>query len=275
MQNLVILAGNVGAAPETTTTNRDTTITKFSLATSRPKRDSEGRIQKDRDGRRVEDTEWHRVTCFNGVAKTVAEYVEKGQKVMVRGLIHYTRYTDKDNIERYGVEIIADEVTLTASATSARSISTVFAAFGRSTITISTSPSVRRIPPTRPRPCGSSRSSARTSGDPRAPRRSAAGALLRADIGMLAAHELDGGVDHVAIVGAAAHLDAPVAARMEDDRQRLDRADPLLPGRRVGPGYAGNQGQQQRPQFRWRKRAHRPSRASSPFQSSVVDVRLA
>lgn len=111
MQNLVILAGNVGATPETRTTQGGTKITQFSLATSRPKRDSEGKVQKDRDGRRVEDTEWHRITCFNGVGKTVAEYVEKGQKVMVRGRIHYTRWTDQENIERYGVEIIADEVT--------------------------------------------------------------------------------------------------------------------------------------------------------------------
>ena len=111
MQNLVILAGNVGATPEVRTTQGGTKITSFSLATSRPKRDSEGKIQKDRDGRRVEDTEWHRITCFNGVGKTVAQYVEKGQKVMVRGRIHYTRWTDDQNIERYGVEIIADEVT--------------------------------------------------------------------------------------------------------------------------------------------------------------------
>ena len=110
MQNLVILAGNVGGTPETRTTQGGTTITSFSLATSRPKRDSEGKVQKDRDGRRVEDTEWHRITCFNGVGKTVAEYVEKGQKVMVRGRIHYTRWTDQEKIERYGVEIIADEV---------------------------------------------------------------------------------------------------------------------------------------------------------------------
>lgn len=110
MQNLVILAGNVGAAPETRSTQSGTKITSFSLATSRPKRDSEGKVLKE-NGRRVEETEWHRITCFNGVAKTVGEYVEKGQKVMVRGRIHYTRWTDQENIERYGVEIIADEVT--------------------------------------------------------------------------------------------------------------------------------------------------------------------
>jgi len=110
MKNLVILAGNVGNAPETRTTQGGTKITSFSLATSRPKRDSEGKIIKE-SGRRVEDTEWHRITCFNGVAKSVAENVEKGQKVMVTGRIHYTRRTDQQDIERFGVEIIADEVT--------------------------------------------------------------------------------------------------------------------------------------------------------------------
>lgn len=110
MKNLVILAGNVGNAPETRTTQGGTKITSFSLATSRPKRDSEGKIIKE-SGRRVEDTEWHRITCFNGVAKSVAENVEKGQKVMVTGRIHYTRWTDQQDIERFGVEIIADEVT--------------------------------------------------------------------------------------------------------------------------------------------------------------------
>jgi len=88
-----------------------TKITSFSLATSRPKRDQDGKTMKDGEGRRVEDIEWHRITCFNGVARTVAEYVETGQKVMVRGRIHYTRWTDQENIERYGFEIIADEVT--------------------------------------------------------------------------------------------------------------------------------------------------------------------
>ena len=111
MQNIVILAGNVGATPEARTTQGGTKITHFSLATSRPKRDSDGKVIKDRDGYRVEDTEWHRITCFNGVGKTVEDYVQKGMKVMVRGRIHYTTWTDSDDIKRYGTEIIADEVT--------------------------------------------------------------------------------------------------------------------------------------------------------------------
>jgi len=33
--------------------------------------------------------EWHRITCFNGLGKTVAEHCEKGMKVLVRDRIHY------------------------------------------------------------------------------------------------------------------------------------------------------------------------------------------
>ncbi|MDE0877370.1 MAG: single-stranded DNA-binding protein [Sphingomonas bacterium] len=120
MQNLVILAGNVGATPESRTTQGGTTITNFSLATSRPKRDSNGKALKDDNNRRLEDTEWHRITCFNGVGKTVEQYVDKGMKVMVRGRIHYTRWTDNENVERYGVEIIAEEVTFLTRAKAAK-----------------------------------------------------------------------------------------------------------------------------------------------------------
>ena len=120
MQNLVILAGNVGAAPESRTTQGGTRITNFSLATSRPKRDSNGKVLKDDNNRRLEDTEWHRITCFNGVGKTVEQYVDKGMKVMVRGRIHYTRWTDTENVERYGVEIIAEEVTFLTRAKAAK-----------------------------------------------------------------------------------------------------------------------------------------------------------
>ncbi|MCR9062175.1 MAG: single-stranded DNA-binding protein, partial [Rhodobacteraceae bacterium] len=49
-------------------------------------------------------------TCFNGLAKTVQEYCEKGMKVLVRGRIHYTKWTDADGVDRYGCEIIAETV---------------------------------------------------------------------------------------------------------------------------------------------------------------------
>jgi single-strand DNA-binding protein len=89
MQNIVILAGNIGQKPETRTT--------------------QGGL-RDENGYRVMDTEWHRITCFNGLGKTVAEHCEKGMKVLVHGRIHYSKWIDSMGNDRYGCEIIAEKV---------------------------------------------------------------------------------------------------------------------------------------------------------------------
>lgn len=109
MQNIVILAGNIGQDPETRTTQGGTRITHFTLATSRP-RYSEGKVVRDEKGYRVQDTEWHRITAFNGLGKTVQDYCKSGMKVLVRGRIHYTKWKDQEGNDRYGSEIIAETV---------------------------------------------------------------------------------------------------------------------------------------------------------------------
>jgi single-strand DNA-binding protein len=118
MQNIVILAGNIGQAPETRTTQGNTSITHFTLATSRP-RYADGKALRDDKGFRVQDTEWHRITCFNGLGKTVQQHCEKGMKVLVRGRIHYTKWTDGDGVDRYGCEIIAETVDFLSRANKA------------------------------------------------------------------------------------------------------------------------------------------------------------
>lgn len=120
MQNIVILAGNIGQDPESRTTQGGTRITHFTLATSRP-RYADGKPVRDNEGRRVQDTEWHRITCFNGLGKTVEEYCRKGMKLLVRGRIHYSKWTDKDGVERYGCEIVAETVDFLSRAKPAES----------------------------------------------------------------------------------------------------------------------------------------------------------
>ena len=110
MTNIVLLVGNLGADPELRSTNNGTDIAIFNLGTSRPKRDSEGRTYKDPSGFTAKDTEWHRVTCFNGLGRVVAQHATKGKLVSVRGRIHNSKWTDREGIERYGYEIIADDV---------------------------------------------------------------------------------------------------------------------------------------------------------------------
>lgn len=113
MTNIVLLAGNVGNDPESATTFGGTTITTFSLATSRPRR-VDGKVVKGENGYAEQETEWHRVKCFNGKAKSMAEHGVKGMKVAVKGRIHYTKWQDKDGNDRYGTEILADEVDFIA-----------------------------------------------------------------------------------------------------------------------------------------------------------------
>ena len=110
MTNIVHLVGNLGADPEGRVTPAGTDVASFSLGTSRPKRDADGKTFKDDSGFTAKATEWHRVTCFNGLGKTVAQYARKGMLVSVRGRLHNTKWTDKDGIERYGYEVIADDV---------------------------------------------------------------------------------------------------------------------------------------------------------------------
>ena len=102
MQNLAILSGNIGQDPETRQTQGGTSVTTFTLATSRN--------WKDEAGERKQQTEWHRITVFGKNGENVAKYCKKGSKVSVQGRIHYSDYTDRDGNKKYATEIIADEV---------------------------------------------------------------------------------------------------------------------------------------------------------------------
>jgi len=92
MRNTVTLVGFVGNNPETRETQSGAKITTVSLATTRGFEDAEGNRQTE--------TEWHRITCVNGVGKCVAENVTKGAMITVTGRIHYTRWTDQNGTER-------------------------------------------------------------------------------------------------------------------------------------------------------------------------------
>jgi single-strand DNA-binding protein len=110
MTNIVILVGNLGADAQARSTTGGTDVATFNLGTSRVKRDSDGKTYKDESGFTAKDTEWHRVTCFNGLGRVVAQHAVKGMLVSVRGRLHNTRWTDGEGVERFGYEIVADDV---------------------------------------------------------------------------------------------------------------------------------------------------------------------
>lgn len=123
MTNIVLIVGNVGQDPVARSTQSGSTITSLSVATSRKFRNSAEEL--------VEETEWHRVTCFNGLGKNVASYVRRGMKVAVEGRLHYTKWTDNAGVERYGVEIYADKVDFLTKAPAAEASAEPAPAKGR------------------------------------------------------------------------------------------------------------------------------------------------
>ena len=104
MTNIAILTGRIARDPDTRETKGGTNVTGITVVTDRPARDKDGKTYKDENGYTAKDSEFHRVTCFNGLAKTVGQYCSKGQLVSVQGRIHYTQWEDQDGVTRYGSE---------------------------------------------------------------------------------------------------------------------------------------------------------------------------
>jgi len=102
--NKVILVGNLGNDPEVRYAQSGAAITTVSLATSE--------TWKDKEGKKQERTEWHRVKFFGKLAEIAGEYLKKGRQVYIEGSLRTDKYTDKEGIERYATGIIATEMQM-------------------------------------------------------------------------------------------------------------------------------------------------------------------
>ena len=102
--NKVILVGNLGNDPETRYSQSGSAITTISVATSES--------WKDKNGEQQERTEWHRVKAFGRLAEIMGEYLKKGRQVYIEGSLRTEKYTDKNGVEKYATDIIADEMQM-------------------------------------------------------------------------------------------------------------------------------------------------------------------
>ena len=103
--NKVILVGNLGNDPDVKATQGGTTITTISVATSEQWKDKQ-------TGQAQERTEWHRVKFFGRLAEIAGDYLRKGSQVYIEGSLRTDKYTDKNGIERYTTDIIANEMQM-------------------------------------------------------------------------------------------------------------------------------------------------------------------
>jgi single-strand DNA-binding protein len=103
--NKVIIVGNLGRDPEIRYMPSGDAIANIAVATSYR--------SKDRNtGEQKEQTEWHRISFFGRLAEIVGQYLKKGSSVYVEGRLQTRKYTDKDGVEKYATDIIAENMQM-------------------------------------------------------------------------------------------------------------------------------------------------------------------
>nr|MBP6650504.1 single-stranded DNA-binding protein [Bacteroidia bacterium] len=66
---------------------------------------------KNKEGQKIETTEWHNVVVWHGLAEIVEKYVRKGKWIYIEGKIKTRQYGEENN-KKYITEIVADEMTM-------------------------------------------------------------------------------------------------------------------------------------------------------------------
>lgn len=106
--NQVHLLGRCGQDPEIRSVGQNNVAkASFSLCT--------GGKYKSHDGREIDDTAWHNIVAWRGLATLAQQYIRKGSQIFLIGHLSYRKYTDANGIERFVTEIIADKIELCGS----------------------------------------------------------------------------------------------------------------------------------------------------------------
>jgi single-strand DNA-binding protein len=112
MVNKAILIGRLGGDPEVRYTPDGLMITNFNLATDE--------TRKDKNGERIQKTEWHRIVTFGKLAEISGKYLSKGKLIFLEGRIQTRSWEDKEGNKRYTTEIVASNMRMLEAKGSSR-----------------------------------------------------------------------------------------------------------------------------------------------------------
>ncbi|MDG1332269.1 MAG: single-stranded DNA-binding protein [Crocinitomicaceae bacterium] len=107
--NKVILIGNLGKDPEVRHLENGAVVANFPIATSETFTDRT-------TGQKRENTDWHNIVLWRGLAEIAEKYLKKGQKIYVEGKLKTRSWQDKDGNTRYTTEVVGDEMTMLSRA---------------------------------------------------------------------------------------------------------------------------------------------------------------
>jgi single-strand DNA-binding protein len=104
LRNKVQLIGRLGQDPEIRTLESGKKVAHFNLATNESYRNSEGT--------KIDETTWHSIVAWNGLAELTSKYLSKGKEVCIEGRISYRSYTDKNGLQKNITEIVATDLVM-------------------------------------------------------------------------------------------------------------------------------------------------------------------
>lgn len=101
--NKVILVGHLGKDPEVRHLDGNVTVASFPLATSET---------YNKDGKRIEQTEWHNIVMWRGLADVASKYLQKGKLVYIEGKLRTRSFEDREGHKKYTTEVVAENFTM-------------------------------------------------------------------------------------------------------------------------------------------------------------------
>lgn len=105
--NKFIGIGNLTRDPEVRYMPNGEAVANFSVAINEN--------WKDKNGVKQEKTEFVNIVMYRKLAEIAGEYLKKGRPVYVEGRLQTRKWQDKDGIDRYTAEIIADQMQMLGS----------------------------------------------------------------------------------------------------------------------------------------------------------------
>jgi single-strand DNA-binding protein len=79
-------------------------VCNFSIAT--------GESYKNKQGEKVEKTEWHNIVMYRRLAEVAGEYLRKGALVYLEGKLKTRKWQDKNGVDRYTTEVEARDMQM-------------------------------------------------------------------------------------------------------------------------------------------------------------------
>ncbi len=102
--NKVILVGNLGKDPELKYFEGNIAKVSFSLATSD--------YYKDKNGNRIEQTEWHNIVMWRTTAENAEKILKKGMQIYLEGKLQSRQWNDKEGNKKNITEVVAENFIL-------------------------------------------------------------------------------------------------------------------------------------------------------------------